>query len=76
MKPATPRCRAFVQTRSPSTAVSEDELVSTTITSPGWATSRALWTIRLSPGYTLTVHAGPTRRRSGSVMFLISGSIA
>src|SRR5262249_10095070 len=48
---------------------------STTTTSPGCAMSRLLWTMRLSPGYTFTVHAGPMTRSDGSVRFLISGDI-
>jgi hypothetical protein len=74
MKPATPRWRAFVETRSPS-AANGARLALTTITSPGWAMSSALWTIRLSPGYTFTVHAGPKTLMSGSVSGRMFGVI-
>ena len=66
--PTMPRWRAFIEIVSPSTALTVDELASMTSTSPGWARSSALWTIRLSPGNTFTVQAGPTMRRSGAVI--------
>ena len=70
--PAMPRWRAFVLTRSPSTAWFVVDAASTTITSPGRARSRLLCTIRLSPGNTLTVQAGPRIRNSGAVTLWIS----
>src|SRR6516165_6463324 len=45
---------------------------STTTMSPGCARSRLLWTIRLSPGNTLTVQAGPSTRVPGAVNRWIS----
>ena len=45
-----------------STAFMVEAPASTTTTSPGFATSSALWTIRLSPGNTFTVQAGPHSR--------------
>ena len=74
-KPATPRWRAFVETRSPRTAVILEALVSMAITSPGCAMSSALCTIRLSPGYTFTVQAGPTSRMCSPVRLRTSGTI-
>ena len=44
---------------SPMMALTSTPPASTTMTSPGWAMSMALWTIRLSPGLVLTVSAGP-----------------
>ena len=48
-------------------------LVETTTTSPGRATSRALWTMRLSPGRAFTVTATPQRGRR--VRLTIPGSM-
>src|SRR5512134_1532072 len=58
-KPATPRFAAHDDMISPMIACSRWPPASTTITSPGAARSIALWTMRLSPGATLTVNAGP-----------------
>src|SRR2546426_11839696 len=71
-KPAILRCRALVLTKSPSTAFIADPPASTTRMSFGAARSRALCTIRLSPGNTLTVQAGPRIRRWGAVTFRIA----
>src|SRR5512133_582013 len=57
--PASPRFSARLVMMSPMMAVVTTPPASTTMTSPGAAMSMALCTIRLSPGVTFTVRAGP-----------------
>src|SRR6516164_5471819 len=75
-KPAILRCLALFETRSPRTAFMEEPCASTTTTSPGFAMSRDLCTMRLSPGNTFTVQAKPHNRCCLLVRQVIAGSTA
>ena len=58
--PTAPRAAAIEDMISPMIACAVAPPASTTITSPGWAISIALCTIRLSPAGTRTVSATPS----------------